>query len=196
MIRIAWFFPLIIFASFMGGLVNAETAEQAWSTLVDEKFSQRAEFNFIANNEKLPNVLLYGDSISIHYTEHVRDKLAGKANVYRIYLNGGNSSSFIPKMEKMYATMQDPKLLDAWEFDWDIIHFNVGLHDLKYIKDKKRDKLNGIQVTSIEGYEKNLRAIVSYLKQLSSKAVLIFATTTPIPEGEPGRVVGDAIQYN
>jgi len=186
----------ILFASLSSTFAYAESAKDVWTELVGERFSKRAEFYFVENNQKLPNVLIYGDSISIHYTQTVRAELGDKANVYRIHLNGGDSSSFISKMTKMQRTMQDPSLDDAWDFSWDVIHFNVGLHDLKYLKDRKLDKANGKQVTTIEQYENNLNNIVVYLKKMAPKAKLIFGTTTPIPEGEAGRVVGDAAKYN
>ncbi len=187
---------LLLLVSFSSAFAYERSAKEAWTKLVGENFSKRAEFAFIENNEKLPNVLIYGDSISIHYTNTVRKQLAEKANIYRLYRNGGDSASFIEKMNKMHGTMNNSLLGGAWAFNWDIIHFNVGLHDLKYAINKKLDKVNGKRVNSIEQYEKKLRGIVTYLKQLAPKATLIFATTTPIPEGEPGRVVGDAAKYN
>mgnify|MGYP000043441009 FL=1 len=186
----------LLSASLLSSFAYAETAKGAWTALVAENFRERPEFAFVENNQKLPNVLIYGDSISIHYTQAVRAVLEGKANVYRLYLNGGDSKSFIRKMTKMHQTMQDKKLLDGWRFNWDVIHFNVGLHDLKYTHNRKLDKVNGQQITSLSDYEKNLRANIQYLKLLAPKAKLIFATTTPIPEGELGRVVGDAAKYN
>jgi len=197
--RIRSLFLLGIFtaiASLSSTFVYAESAKEAWAKLVGEKFIKRPEFVFLENNEQLPNVLLYGDSVSIHYTEAVRDKLASKANIYRLHRNGGDSASFIRNMKKMHSTMQNPSLDDAWSFNWDIIHFNVGLHDLKYLKGRKLDKANGKQVNSIEQYENNLRNVVSYLKEISPTAKLIFATTTPIPAGELGRIVGDTAKYN
>ncbi|WP_299668723.1 hypothetical protein [uncultured Polaribacter sp.] len=92
--------------------------------------------------------------------------------------------------------MFQPYLSQGWDFEWDVIHFNVGLHDLKYVVDGKLDKQNGKQVSSLETYENNLRSIINYLKTNYPKAKLIFATTTPVPEGEPGRNAGDAKQYN
>ncbi len=186
----------ILATSLLAMLVHAESAKEVWTKLVGEKFSKRPEFVFVENNEQLPNVLIYGDSISIHYTETVRDKLASKANIYRLHRNGGDSASFIRNMEKMHSTMQNPSLDDTWTFNWDVIHFNVGLHDLKYLHNRKLDKVNGKQVNSIEQYENNLRNIVSYLKEIAPTAKLIFATTTPIPAGALGRVVGDAAKYN
>lgn len=62
--------------------------------------------------------------------------------------------------------------------------------------DGKLDKANGKQVTSTKEYEKNIRTIIPYLKKLAPGAKIIFATTTPVPEGEAGRVAGDALKYN
>ncbi len=174
---------------------SSETAEQAWTHLVGN-FANRPEFASIEDRPELPNVLLYGDSISIHYTQEVRQALEGKADVYRLYRNGGSSGGFIQLMEKMHDVMRDPALVDPWTFEWDLIHFNVGLHDLKYVTGNKLDKENGKQVTSLDVYKENLRDIVVYLKRLAPDAKLVFATTTPVPEGAKGRFAGDAEKYN
>jgi len=175
---------------------SARTAEEAWSSLLLPKNAGRAEFSFVRNDPQLPNILIYGDSISIQYMQHLRQQLGGKANVYRIHQNGGDSSSFIPKMESMHKVMRDPELDNHWSFDWDVIQFNVGLHDLKYVVGGKLDRQNGQQVNSFADYENNLRSIIAYLAQTSPDAKLIFATTTPVPEGEAGRIAGDAARYN
>ena len=70
----------------------------------------------------LPRVLLIGDSISMGYTLDVREMLKGKANVHRIPTNGGPTTNGI---ENIKDWLGDSK--------WDVIHFNWGLHDLKYI---------------------------------------------------------------
>lgn len=188
---------LLCLTTFSQSALAEQDAKEAWQKLVrSPRFNKRPAFQYVKNNPQLPNVLLYGDSISIAYTDATREALKGKANVYRLYCNGGDSSSFIQKMKTMHATMQKDDLNDPWKFDWDVIHFNVGLHDLKYMNGKKLDRVNGTQAISPADYEKNLRAIIAYLKQLAPKAKLIFATTTPVPEGEPGRIAGDAAKYN
>ncbi len=178
------------------GVANADPAKEAWNSLLNPKHAKQAEFNFVENDPGLSNVLIYGDSISIGYTQAVRDQLAGKANVYRIHLNGGDSGTLIPKMNRMHDVMRDPELAGHWSFEWDVIHFNVGLHDLKYVVDTgkrvKLDKKNGTQVHSQDEYRENLSGVLSYLESTFPDAKLIFATTTPVPEGEPGRVAGDA----
>ena len=158
--------------------------------------SRILEFSYQKNNRALPNVLIYGDSISIHYHEELREKLAGKANLYRIPWNGEDSSTLIPKMERLRFATQDYRLKDRWDFDWDVIQFNVGLHDLKYLDGDRMDKATGKQVSSLESYEKNLHRIVLYFRKIAPGAKLIFATTTPVPEGEAGRVAGDAPRFN
>jgi hypothetical protein len=185
-----------VLSILMGGLACAESAEDAWLKLVGEKFSTRPEFAFVENNPALPNVLIYGDSISIYYTQRVREQLKNQANIYRLYCNGGDSGSFIAKVDKMHHAMRDEKLDAPWTFEWDVIQFNVGLHDLKYLSNRKLDKVKGEQVSSMVEYKKNLREIMIYLKEGAPDAKLIYATTTPVPEGEPGRVAGDARKYN
>ncbi|MFC5457573.1 SGNH/GDSL hydrolase family protein [Prosthecobacter fluviatilis] len=126
----------------------------------------------------LPRVLLIGDSISMGYTLPVRKLLEGKANVHRIPTNGGPTKNGVANIAKWLGTGK-----------WDVIHFNWGIHDLKYMPDGKR------QVEPV-AYEANLRSLVATLKKTGAK--LIWATTTPIPEGElnPPRKFGQVKEYN
>jgi acyl-CoA thioesterase-1 len=126
----------------------------------------------------LPRVLLIGDSISIGYTLPVRKLLDGKANVHRIPTNGGPTKNGVANLAKWLGAAK-----------WDVIHFNFGLHDLKHMEDGKR------QVEPAE-YEQNLRTLVAELKKTGAK--LVFATTTPVPEGKlnPPRSFGDVATYN
>ena len=133
----------------------------------------------------LPRVLLIGDSISIGYTLPVRVLLQGRANVHRPAENCSESANGL-------------KRLDAWLGDgkWDVIHFNFGLHDMKYLdaagKYVAPDK--GKQVALLPEYEKNLRALVARLRKTGAK--LVFATTTPVPSESSGRVEHDELRYN
>jgi len=138
--------------------------------------------------EGLPRVLLIGDSICGGYWRKVRDRLAGQAVVVK---QPGNAQHTWNGLEK----------LDGWlgEERWDVIHFNWGLWDLAYRNPAstnfgRLDKVNGRLTTSLEDYEKNLRALVGRLEQTG--ATLIWATTTPVPEGEPGRFKEDAVRYD
>lgn len=133
----------------------------------------------------LPRVLLIGDSISMGYTLPVRALLKGRANLHRPPANCGD-------------TARGLKQLEAWLGDgkWDVIHFNFGLHDLKYLDaaGKYVPPEQGRQVASPEQYAENLRALVTRLRKTG--ATLIFATTTPVPAGTLGRIEHDEARYN
>jgi hypothetical protein len=136
----------------------------------------------------LPRVLLIGDSISIGYTLDVRDLLKGKANVHRIPTNGGPTTNGL-------------KNIQAWLGDskWDVIHFNWGLHDLKYIQNdpsKRADpKAEGSHPqVALDDYEKNLAELVKIMQATGAK--LIWCATTHVPAGSDGRIEGDEVKYN
>ncbi|MEO0476194.1 MAG: SGNH/GDSL hydrolase family protein [Planctomycetota bacterium] len=139
----------------------------------------------IEDDPGLPRVLIIGDSISMGYTLDTRAMLKGKANLHRPPTNCG-------------PTTRGLEQLDDWlgEGKWDVIHFNWGLHDLKYQNEKGQlvDADKGKQQVSIEQYAKNLEALVERLKKTDAK--LIWRNTTPVPEGSKGRVAGDAARYN
>jgi acyl-CoA thioesterase-1 len=130
----------------------------------------------------LPRVLLIGDSISMGYTIPVRELLTGKANVHRIPQNGGSTQTGLDNFARWIGPTK-----------WDVIHFNWGLHDLKHWANNKLDPA-GPQVATADVYEKNLRELVTRLKATGAK--LIWASTTPVPDGTVGRVAGDEKQYN
>ena len=135
----------------------------------------------IKDDPKLPRVLLVGDSISIGYTLPTRDFLKGKANLHRIPTNGG-------------PTPRGLANIAAWlgKSKWDIIHFNWGLHDLKYMGPKGENlfpkEKGGKPQVPLADYEKNLEKLVVRLKKTGAK--LIWRNTTPIPAGSKGRYVG------
>lgn len=126
----------------------------------------------------LPRVLLIGDSISMGYTLPTRKLLDGVANVHRIPQNGGPTKNGVANLDKWLGSGP-----------WAVIHFNWGIHDLKFMPDGKR------QVEAAD-YEANLRTLVARLKKTGAK--LIWATTTPIPKGPliPPREFGEVSEYN
>lgn len=132
----------------------------------------------ITDDPALPRVLLIGDSISIGYTLPVRELLKGKANVHRIPTNGGPTTNGLRNLKVWLGPGK-----------WDVIHFNFGIHDMKFMEPGK-------QQVPPEAYEKNLREIVKQLQATGAK--LIWATTTPIPEGElnPPRTFDKVPTYN
>ncbi|MCG8600407.1 MAG: SGNH/GDSL hydrolase family protein [Verrucomicrobiales bacterium] len=140
----------------------------------------------------LPRVLLIGDSISIGYTVPVREAMKGEANVHRPRANCGPTTSGLSNIEAWLATGGEGK-------EWDVIHFNWGLHDLKYLGPKgenlqdPNDPKNHQQVPPDE-YRANLQKLVDRLQETGAK--LIWRNTTPVPEGARGRVVGHSVAYN
>jgi len=177
--------------------LDRKRCKQAWSKLCGNPRVYAQAFRYVHPKKDRPNILLYGDSISMGYTETVRRELSGRATVFRLFRNGRSSGDFISNMEKQRKTMFSPYLEGGWDFTWDLIHFNVGLHDLRYSDDDgKPDKINGNQMTTIDLYKDNLRKICRYLLSRYPNAKLVFATTTPVPEGEPGRLAMDVLKYN
>ncbi|MDW5290766.1 SGNH/GDSL hydrolase family protein [Formosa sp. PL04] len=178
-------------------VTNPIICKKAWEALCGNVGSvyKTDAFKYIEPKADLPNVLIYGDSVSIMYSSTVIKSLEGKANVIRLFKNGGSSKNFIPNMEKMQTAMFQPNLEQGWDFKWDVIYFNVGLHDLKYLKGKHLN-INGEQVSTLSAYKLQLDTICDYLSTNYPEAKLIFATTTPVPDGAKGRKEGDSIAYN
>jgi hypothetical protein len=120
----------------------------------DKIAGRSTAWDFVADDPKLPRVLLIGDSVSRGYTQPVRRALAGKANVHRAPANCGPTASGV-------------KNLDAWmgEGRWDLIHFNFGIHD---------------RATPAADYTRRLEEITLRLNKTGAK--VIWASTTPIPD--------------
>lgn len=125
-----------------------------------------------------PRVVVMDDSISTGYMLDARAAPDGVANVHRPKENRGPGTHGV-------------QMVEAWlgKGNWDVIHFNFGPHDPKKMFD-------GLHQVSPDDYERNLGRIVFRLKQ--SGARLIFATTTPAPEGNvpPPRAQAGAALYN
>ncbi len=135
----------------------------------------------------LPRILVIGDSISIGYTLPTRALLKGKANLHRIPTNGGPTTKGLAEIDKWLGKSK-----------WDLIHFNWGLHDLKYMGPKGENlypkEKGGKPQVVIEDYEKNLEKLVARMKKTGAK--LVWRNTTPVPPGSKGRYVGDSVRYN
>ena len=142
----------------------------------------------INEDPNLPRVLIIGDSISIGYTLPVREILKGVANVHRPPVNCASTNHGVNGIEDWLG---DKK--------WDVIHFNWGLHDLKYMGPNGENLANpelesSKQQVPINDYVTNLVRLVERLKETNAK--LIWRNTTPVPNGAKGRVVGDSKKYN
>jgi len=173
------------------GLLAVEGgAQQAKKANAKTKKKRRvpSAYQPVMDDPNLPRALLIGDSISIGYTVPVREALKGKVNVHRPKTNCG-------------PTTRGLEQIDAWIGDkpWDVIHFNWGLHDLKYMGPQGKNLADPNAADShpqvpLDLYEANLRKLVARLKQTG--AALIWCSTTPVPPGASGRVVGDSAKYN
>lgn len=158
---------------------NAATSEKP--SRIQEEFVPPKE------DPKLPNVLLIGDSISIAYTLPVRQRLLQEANVWRPVVNCGPTTRGVAD-------------LDTWlgNRHWDVIHFNFGLHDLRWMPVKNSvgndEKAEQTPQVSLKDYEANLRKIVTRLKETG--ATLIWCETTPVPAESAQRIEGDEENYN
>jgi lysophospholipase L1-like esterase len=110
-----------------------------------------------------PSAILIGDSICMGYRPLVQQRLLDKVNILGIPGNGGDSCQILEN-------------LDEWMInrDADLIHFNCGLHDLKFERSTKTYQ------QPLEVYEANLRKIVGRLQEETTKARVVWATTTPV----------------
>ena len=183
-------FPfLIVLTITTTVLLGSAIGQQTPSSKAQPKKKRRKNpvLQSIEDVAGLPRILLIGDSISMGYTLPVRKQLKDLANVHRPPTNCGPTTRGLEQMKKWLGSKR-----------WDVIHFNWGLHDLKYIDSDGKlvdPATEGSRPqVSIEDYEKNLRKLVQQLNE--TKAKLIWASTTPVPEGADGRIAGDAVKYN
>ena len=144
--------------------------------------------NHEACNMDKPRILIIGDSISIGYTEPVTRLLAQTADFFR-------------PDENCASTIEGLEHIDRWlaPGPWNVIHFNWGLHDLKYItgtSDSLADPAvpESFQKVPPVAYKKNLTDLVSRLAE--TEATLVWCSTTPVPASAQGRIAGDAAAYN
>lgn len=134
--------------------------------------------------DKVKNVLVIGDSISIGYFPFVEKALA--PGILALH-NPGNGGS----------TRRGLDSLDSWlkNRKWDLVTFNFGLHDLAYKDEQGRNDLTkGKLSVTPEEYRENLEKIVLRLKK--SARNILFVTTTVVPENSAGRKVVDPARYN
>lgn len=113
-----------------------------------------------ADDNRLPRVLLVGDSITGGYFPGVANELKGRANVARFASSRGLGD---PALFKELALV-----LDQYQFS--VIHFNNGLHGWVYTEDD---------------YRAEFPKLMQVLKDHAPAAKLIWASTTPHRMGLP-----------
>jgi hypothetical protein len=122
----------------------------------------------------LPNVLLIVDSISIGYHVDAREALAGKANVYQPNINFG-------------PTTRGLEQIDQWlgDREWDVVHWNFRLHDLKYMGPNGENLADPAEPSShpqvaIDAYQANIKKLTERIKKQAK--IVIWRETTTLPE--------------
>lgn len=145
-------------------------------------------------SEKLSQVLIIGDSISIGYFPFVKEMMKEKAMVTRPFSPDGSP-------ENCQGTTNGIANIDRWigAAKWDVIHFNFGLHDIKHVHPETGENSTNPKdphQADLKQYKKNLIQIVGKLK--TTGAQLLFATTTPYPDTAivPMRLPGMPAKYN
>jgi lysophospholipase L1-like esterase len=143
-------------------------------------FLASTAFAYVDENPGLPRVLLVGDSIRMGYDSYVETQLDGIANVHAVAVNCAWTTYGLSHMSEWLAGEH-----------WDVVHFNFGLHDLKF---------NPPQVPLGEQaghYEYNLRAIINIFETHAPGVdEIIWASTTPVPANSPDRQEGLDQDYN
>ena len=115
-------------------------------------------------------VLLIGDSISLGYFPLVQEALKGEA----VVVSSGQAQG------TRFVGENFDQILATGGGDWEVIHFNAGLHDVKQNR-----------IVPIDEYEKNLRDIIRRLK--AAKARIVWASTTPLLNEQLDK---DVVEYN
>jgi len=176
--RALWVIVMALTLSGVAVWADSQTQQQAAESpaYLQEPFANPPD-------TRLPNVLLIGDSISIGYTVTVRRLLEGKADVFRPDTNCGHTGMGIEKIREWVG-----------ERHWDVIHFNFGIWDSHYLRNGEMvtamkpsaEELKEVQLRyTTDQYLENLRRILGVLKE--TKAVLIWATTTPVTSWDEAR---------
>jgi lysophospholipase L1-like esterase len=144
-------------------------------------------------NPDLPNILILGDSNTVGYIIPLRRLLKDKANIYYpIQKNGGpnNCANTAYGLENIERFLGDTQ--------WDVIHFNWGLHDCSRLRVENGkiivDNVNGEWKIPPEEYTQNLEKIIERLKK--TKAKLIWTNSSVVNKGTHPVRVGDEVIYN
>jgi len=121
-------------------------------------------FWYNANENELPRILLIGDSVCKGYQKNVQEELAGTA--YTSYYATSKCVTDRSYLKELGY------ILD--EYDYDVIHFNNGLHSL---------------CTDPDSWGKGLREAIKLIKQKGKGAKVVWASSTPLKDKEgTGRV--------
>lgn len=148
-------------------LLNAKD----WENIALFDLIKKTDFR-ITPDPKLPNLLVLGDSISIGYTQPLRNELAGQYNVQRplrsngAALNCRSSTETIGNLNNILG-----------KTPWNVIAFNSGLWDAATAPPEDSGDKSEVG-TPLETYKKNIETLVGRLKATGAKLVWV-STTSP-----------------
>ncbi len=139
----------------------------------------------------LPRVLMITDSVHRSTAQAAAAELKGRATLVVPQIAPGATGTAIGRLDDLLGKGK-----------WDIIHFNFGFADLRYVDPATKSlrvmskHAGGVRVSTPGQYEKNLRAIVRRLKATGAK--LIWASTTPLEPSKHDSLFdpGSELTYN
>lgn len=154
---------LLLSATFVLPVATAQTTK----TPAQKSILETIEWTWAAKpddpNPALPNVLLFGDSITRGYYPEVTKLLAGRANCYLFATSAASGDPRLIHQVDDYFRMMPLKFA--------VIHFNNGMHGWKYTE---------------AAYGSSLPQLVEALQAKSHGAKLVWATTTPVHAADSG----------
>ncbi len=127
----------------------------------------------------MKKILLVGDSIRNGYDLYVKENME---NMAEVYFPSENCRFALYVLRYFHMWCERAKT-----FDFDAVHWNVGLWDTLRIYG------DGC-LTPIDEYERLLERIVLRIKRVCPNAVQIFATSTPVMES--GYIKDYEMRYN
>ena len=127
----------------------------------------------------MKKILLVGDSVRNGYDLYVRESMEGLAEVHFPSENC-RFASYVLRHFHIWCER-------AKTFDFDVVHWNVGLWDTLRI-------YGDDCLTPIDEYERLLERIVLRIQRVCPNAVQIFATSTPVIES--GYIEEYEMRYN
>lgn len=127
------------------------------STSIPEKIEWTWEVRPPSPDQRLPNVLLLGDSITRNYFPQVVKDLDGVANVYLMSSSTSVGDPRLPQQIAEFAAME--------KVQFRVVHFNNGMHGWGYGE---------------SAYGSAFPQFLHALRKLTTKGSLIWASTTPV----------------
>lgn len=120
----------------------------------------------------MKKAVLIGDSIRRSYQPHVAKMLEGEIEILGSTANGRHTMWGIDHIEEWVL-----------EHKPDLVHFNFGIHDLRFFEgDQPR--------TLLDQYRLNLKRFIRILKKASINKI-IWATTTPLYEPDKNKAMSE-----